>query len=357
MFVFDDLARDRRPRHAGSCCARCRATSCCSRSRARTRRSRQKIFKNMSQRAAEMLKDDLEAKGPVRLSEVEAAQKEILLAGPQAGRSRHDPARRQGRGICLSRRVVALGPARGRRHARAAAPAPRASTSCELDDCRARRLASTAYEKGHVEGVRKRRGRARTSASTEVDVKVAALEAISARWRKPLEELDIAGRRPAHAARADHRQAPGAPRAARSIPRRSSRSSANRGLLPLAARDIRVHLHPEDAAIVREKLARADGRAGMEARRRSAHGARRLPRDHGQFAASTRASNRASPRSISALLGDDRANAPQRRKRSTPNERRDANCARNAQRGWAERMARQVRARRAAAVAAGGRRR
>jgi flagellar motor switch protein FliG len=39
-----------------------------------------KIFKNMSQRAAEMLKDDLEAKGPVKLSEVEMAQKEILLA-------------------------------------------------------------------------------------------------------------------------------------------------------------------------------------------------------------------------------------------------------------------------------------
>jgi flagellar motor switch protein FliG len=39
---------------------------------------KQKIFKNMSQRAAEMLKDDLEAKGPVRLSEVEGAQKEIL---------------------------------------------------------------------------------------------------------------------------------------------------------------------------------------------------------------------------------------------------------------------------------------
>jgi len=39
-----------------------------------------KIFKNMSQRAAEMLKDDLEAKGPVKLSEVETAQREILLA-------------------------------------------------------------------------------------------------------------------------------------------------------------------------------------------------------------------------------------------------------------------------------------
>ena len=41
---------------------------------------KQKIFKNMSQRAAEMLKDDLEAKGPVKLSEVEGAQKEILTA-------------------------------------------------------------------------------------------------------------------------------------------------------------------------------------------------------------------------------------------------------------------------------------
>jgi flagellar motor switch protein FliG len=39
---------------------------------------REKVFKNMSQRAAEMLKDDLESKGPVRLSEVEAQQKEIL---------------------------------------------------------------------------------------------------------------------------------------------------------------------------------------------------------------------------------------------------------------------------------------
>lgn len=39
---------------------------------------KEKIYKNMSQRAAEMLRDDLEAKGPVRISEVEAAQKEIL---------------------------------------------------------------------------------------------------------------------------------------------------------------------------------------------------------------------------------------------------------------------------------------
>ncbi|HUL45782.1 MAG TPA: flagellar motor switch protein FliG [Steroidobacteraceae bacterium] len=37
-----------------------------------------KIFKNMSQRAAEMLKDDLESKGPVRVADVEGAQKTIL---------------------------------------------------------------------------------------------------------------------------------------------------------------------------------------------------------------------------------------------------------------------------------------
>jgi flagellar motor switch protein FliG len=39
---------------------------------------KEKIFKNMSKRAAEMLRDDLEAKGPVKLSDVESAQKEIL---------------------------------------------------------------------------------------------------------------------------------------------------------------------------------------------------------------------------------------------------------------------------------------
>lgn len=39
---------------------------------------REKIFKNMSQRAAEMMREDLESKGPVRLSEVEVNQKEIL---------------------------------------------------------------------------------------------------------------------------------------------------------------------------------------------------------------------------------------------------------------------------------------
>ncbi|ACL73049.1 flagellar motor switch protein G [Thioalkalivibrio sulfidiphilus HL-EbGr7] len=48
---------------------------------------KEKIFKNMSKRAAEMLRDDLEAKGPVRLSEVEGAQKEILTVARRMAES------------------------------------------------------------------------------------------------------------------------------------------------------------------------------------------------------------------------------------------------------------------------------
>ncbi|MHA7815442.1 MAG: flagellar motor switch protein FliG [Pseudohaliea sp.] len=40
---------------------------------------KEKLLKNMSRRAAEMLEEDLEAKGPVKVAEVEAAQKEILV--------------------------------------------------------------------------------------------------------------------------------------------------------------------------------------------------------------------------------------------------------------------------------------
>ena len=39
---------------------------------------KEKIFSNMSTRAADMIKDDLEAMGPVRLSEVELMQQTIV---------------------------------------------------------------------------------------------------------------------------------------------------------------------------------------------------------------------------------------------------------------------------------------
>ena len=42
---------------------------------------KEKIFKNMSERAAQMMKEDLEVMGPVRLKDVEAAQQVIITAG------------------------------------------------------------------------------------------------------------------------------------------------------------------------------------------------------------------------------------------------------------------------------------
>jgi flagellar motor switch protein FliG len=39
----------------------------------------EKIMRNMSKRAAEILKDDMEARGPIKLTDVEAAQKEIIV--------------------------------------------------------------------------------------------------------------------------------------------------------------------------------------------------------------------------------------------------------------------------------------
>ncbi|MGL6189487.1 MAG: FliG C-terminal domain-containing protein, partial [Serratia nevei] len=39
---------------------------------------REKVYRNMSKRAVEMLREDLEAMGPVRVADVEAAQKEVL---------------------------------------------------------------------------------------------------------------------------------------------------------------------------------------------------------------------------------------------------------------------------------------
>lgn len=77
MFVFEDLAGidDRAMREIlkkveGSQLAYALKTS--------SEKMKQKIFGNLSSRASEMLKEDLEAMGPVRLSEVEEAQQEIV---------------------------------------------------------------------------------------------------------------------------------------------------------------------------------------------------------------------------------------------------------------------------------------
>lgn len=77
MFVFDNL-NDLDDRSIQLLLREVQSESLILALKGATPELREKIFKNMSSRAAEMLRDDLEAKGPVRLSEVEAEQKEIL---------------------------------------------------------------------------------------------------------------------------------------------------------------------------------------------------------------------------------------------------------------------------------------
>lgn len=77
MFVFEDLARID-DRGIQTLLREVSTDSLLLALRGADDEMKQKIFGNMSRRAAEMLRDDLEAAAPARLSEVEAAQKDIL---------------------------------------------------------------------------------------------------------------------------------------------------------------------------------------------------------------------------------------------------------------------------------------
>lgn len=77
MFVFDDLA-DVADRGIQVLLREITTATLVLALKGADQRVKDKFFGNMSKRAGEMLADDLESKGPVRLSEVEAAQKEIL---------------------------------------------------------------------------------------------------------------------------------------------------------------------------------------------------------------------------------------------------------------------------------------
>jgi flagellar motor switch protein FliG len=77
MFVFDDLA-EIDDRGIQTLLREVSTDSLLLALRGADDQLKQKIFNNMSRRAAEMLRDDLEAAPPARLSDVEAAQKDIL---------------------------------------------------------------------------------------------------------------------------------------------------------------------------------------------------------------------------------------------------------------------------------------
>jgi flagellar motor switch protein FliG len=77
MFTFDDLER-LDDKGIQSLLKEIQTESLVIALKGATPELREKVFKNMSTRAAEALREDLESRGPVRVSEVEAEQKELL---------------------------------------------------------------------------------------------------------------------------------------------------------------------------------------------------------------------------------------------------------------------------------------
>jgi flagellar motor switch protein FliG len=77
MFTFDDLER-LDDKGIQSLMKEVQSESLVIALKGATPELREKIFRNMSTRAAETLREDLESRGPVRVSEVEAEQKELL---------------------------------------------------------------------------------------------------------------------------------------------------------------------------------------------------------------------------------------------------------------------------------------
>ena len=160
------------------------------------------------------------------------------------------------------------------------------------------------FKDGHVEGVRK--GEAELAKRiAEVDVKIAALDAIIGTLARPLEELD---------AEVENELTRLALTIAKHLVRRELKIDPTQvigiirhtvSLLPLGARNIKIHLHPDDAAIVREKLARPAGDQEWHLAEDPlmARGGCRLTTDTSSIDARFEASVAAV---LSGLLGDDR---------------------------------------------------
>lgn len=126
-------------------------------------------------------------------------------------------------------------------------------TVSELEDVE-RRAYEEAYAKGHEAGLAA--ARAETQAGlNQLKTQSARLEAMFGTLARPLQEVD---------AQVQEQLVQLALAVGRQLARRELRIDPAQviaivretvALLPAATRDIRVHLHPEDAAVVREKLA------------------------------------------------------------------------------------------------------
>jgi flagellar assembly protein FliH len=160
------------------------------------------------------------------------------------------------------------------------------------------------FKDGHVEGVRK--GEAELAKRiAEVDVKLAALDAIMGALAKPLEDLDTQVEQEltrltlAIAKHLVRRELKMDPAQVIGIIRHTV------GLLPLSARKMKIHLHPDDAAIVRTKLSRASGEQEWQLAEDPlmARGGCRLTTENSSVDARFETSVTAA---LTGLLGDDR---------------------------------------------------
>ena len=164
------------------------------------------------------------------------------------------------------------------------------------------------YKDGHVEGVRK--GEAElVKRIAEVDVKLAALDAIIGTLARPLEDLDT---------EVETELTRLALTVGKHLARRELRIDPTQiigiirhtvSLLPLSARNIKIQLHPDDAAIVRGKLTPASGQQEWTLAEDPlmARGGCRLTAENSSIDARFEA---AVASVLSGLLGDDRAERP-----------------------------------------------
>lgn len=165
------------------------------------------------------------------------------------------------------------------------------------------------YKDGHVEGVKK--GEAELAKRIgEVNVKIAALEAMLGALARPLEQLDE---------QVETELTRLALTVAKHLARRELKIDPTQiigiirhtvSLLPLASRNIKVHVHPDDAAVVREKLARPQGEQEWQLSEDPlmARGGCRVTSDNSSIDARFETAVAAT---LSGLLGDDRAERAQ----------------------------------------------
>jgi flagellar assembly protein FliH len=127
----------------------------------------------------------------------------------------------------------------------------------ELEDVE-KRAYEEAYAKGRAEGLASAEREMRPQIQ-QLQARIERLDAIIGTLARPLQDLD---------AEVEDQLVQLALTVARHLVRRELRIDPSQiiaiiresvALLPASARDVRVHLHPEDAAVVREKLAAPTG--------------------------------------------------------------------------------------------------